>query len=524
MLAFRYSAFWRSCAAVTLILFLFLSCSKWEHVSVDQVEADYGTTILDKHVRFHAANGSMWDVKVLGVDFPIVTGTLWKDKTGATVEVDLRQITQIDVYGIDGTKTTLLVVFLALSVVVLIAAIAASEEKSSPPPSSGSSCPIVYVRAPDATHRVGEAYAGAAFRSVQRNDLLPVPSVSEPVMHCVFVNEAREVQYTDQLQLVVVDHPTGTRAVSTVDQAPMLVENERGPVRGTDALGNDVTAALAHDDDRVVETDWTRVMKSESPPLRESITATFPRPDTGGDPVLELVMDNSYWLDFTLAAFFAGAGGEYGGYMNLWNDAGATPWIQGWLAREGVSLTVEQRRGEQWETVAVVPPVGPVALRRVAVPLRAVDAGSDVEVRVSGGTGFWRVDQMALATASAAESRTTRVAPSRAVQPGGQSQLDLVATTDGRYQVLKQPGDRLDFDFAMPPMEEGMTRSTFLFSNGYYNIDAPPAQQAANPSEFAARLKREGGLASLGIDLYHHYDELARKTPLRAQAVTEVRK
>ncbi len=356
---------------------------------------------------------------------------------------------------------------------------------------------------------------------MQRDDLLPVPLTGESALRCVFVNEAPETQYTDLLELVVVDHPAGTRAVATVEQTPMLVRDARPPVEATDVAGAIVTDALAREDGTVWQTDWNRLIQDATAPTTETITATFDRPANAGAPVLELVLSNTPWLEFTLSRFFALTGNDFESTMTQWNSAGAGPWVHQWLDREGVSLSVEQRRHGRWEPVAVVPPVGPVALRRVAIPLNATDDGT-VEVRVNGGTGFWQIDQMALSTRAADEARVQRIAPVRAASPDGTDELALVESRDGKVQVLEHPGDRLEFDFEIPAASAGTERSAFLFANGYYNVHAPAAPDTT--SSVAAVVQQPGGLAALGIDTYRHYDAISRATPRRDKAVVEVRR
>jgi hypothetical protein len=209
--------------------------------------------------------------------------------------------------------------------------------------------------------------------------------------------------------------------------------------------------------------------------------------------------------------------------MAMWNRPDNGPFVRGWLEREGVSLAVEQRRDGRWERVATVPPAGPLALRRVAVPLPAVPADGTIDVRVTGGTGFWQIDEMSLSTRSPAEPRVTRIAPSRAVDGAGTDRLALVTAADGQYQVLERSGERLEFDFAVPPAGAGMARSAFLFSNGYYNVH-PPAAGATAPSTVTSVSSREGGLADLGIDIYRRYHKIALETPRRTETVTEVKR
>src|SRR5262249_38324246 len=79
------------------------------------------------------------------------------------------------------------------------------------------SCPFVYVEKDGRRVLVGEAYSGAAFASIARDDLLPTPLPDGGRVRAWLANEAHETQLTDLLELVTVDHDPGVRVLSTFD-------------------------------------------------------------------------------------------------------------------------------------------------------------------------------------------------------------------------------------------------------------------------------------------------------------------
>ena len=323
------------------------------------------------------------------------------------------------------------------------------------------------------------------------------------------------------LELVVVDHPRGTRAVATAAQEPLLVGPLSAPRAVHDELGNDATEAVRDEDGSLWQTDWDRVMATEKPPLRDRVTATFDAPEAGAEPVLELVLSNTYWLEYTVGRFFGLTGVNFDDHMAQWNEPSNGPFVKSWFDREGVSLTVEQKRGETWEPVAVVAPVGAMELRRVAVPLATAASDEPLEVRVSGGTGFWQIDEMALSMRAKTKAQPRHIAPSMMTDENNIDQRATVATVDGNYQVLADLGDRIPFDFDLPKLRRGQERSLFLFTNGYYNAHRPePVMQ--EPSKVAPVASREGGLAALGIDIYREFHELAVTTPRSESPVTTI--
>ena len=272
------------------------------------------------YLRLEAAtydiNRGVVEMVVREVDFPIVRGNRvhpqGKDRSNANAPSEAASIDSVSVNLIDVSRVAvwqaddhwrscfiILGVTAAIFAILFIVAMATKE-----------SCPIVYVEGEGGYQLVGEAYAGAVFRSIQRPDLLPLPQLPTGHASLILANEARETQYTDLIELVVADHAPGTRAVSTEDQEIMLVSDAAPPLRAVDFQDEDVTTQVTTSDDDVWQTDLSQFVDAAAPPLLESLVATFPRPRAGERPVLELVVANTYYYDVVFGRFFALMGGR----------------------------------------------------------------------------------------------------------------------------------------------------------------------------------------------------------------------
>ena len=218
-----------------------------------------------------------------------------------------------------------------------------------------------------------------------------------------------------------------------------------------------------------------------APPLRETLDSTF-QPDAtnpwraGITPVLELSVGNTPWIDAVMGRFFALMGIRLEGYIEDGNDPSARAKITAWREREGVDLRVEAELDGKLQPVALVPTVGPMSLRRVAIPLPAAAAssGKTLHVRVSGGLGFWRVDEAALSWQTALDGEPRHIAPTAARDPAGRDWREALRAIDGTSHVLADRGDRLDLSFELPPVATGRIRTAFVFTHGYYNVHRPP--------------------------------------------------
>jgi hypothetical protein len=222
-------------------------------------------------------------------------------------------------------------------------------------------------------------------------------------------------------------------------------------------------------------------------------------------PVLELVLKNTRWTEVVLGRFFALAGERFPSVLKAGND-GDTSAIRAWREREGVDLRIEVLRSGRFETIAVIPATGPVENRRIGVPLPDWTGQGPVMVRISGALGFWRIDQVALASRSPEPIRVRRVQPHQALDQDGLNQLASLHAADGRYQTQPRVGDHVDLSFRLPDAVPDRIRTCFLWTHGYYNA-LPPIGSTNSLSRLRAIRDEPGGLARFGLAFYRENRE-----------------
>lgn len=450
---------------------------------------------------FHASSGWVALQNPRFIDSAWVEGRLARSG-GGRVRVDLRHVKGLAVREVDGARTVMKTIGLIAATGAAVALVVALTKES---------CPFVYVDRGEGYELVGEAYAGAAFRSTQRDDLLPLPALGVANQVSVRLrNEARETQYTDFAELVVVDHPRSTRALSTFDGGIVLVGAAEPPVAALDRGGRDAVQRLAGRDELLVETTPPEVSAVTDGPFEDEINAEFRRPAVG-TPVLELVGGNTTLLDLVFGRFFAAMGDRLDKYLAQGNDdPTAGPRIKRWREREGVDLIVEMRTATGWTQVAVVPTVGPASLREIAIPLPAEPptAGERIHVRLRSGLGFWRIDRLALSVRDTTPAAVRHVAPRSATGAAGRDERASLAAIDGGYNALSEMNEAVEMEFDLPAPSRGHSRSAFLHSNGYYNVH-PPLQSEWLPGTLKAIRDQKGAMSRLGRDLARVYEQAA---------------
>ena len=174
--------------------------------------------MLTQTVRFDAPSGRVV-LRVDKIQYPWVVGRPLPSE--GVVRFDSRLAQRVEVRELNGTATTFATIGIAAGAVAAVALIVALTKES---------CPFVYVDRGGGLELVGEACtAGAAFASIKRDDLLPLPKLEGNPVRVQLRNEARETQYTDRVELVVADHSPDTRVLSSFDNQPTFVGRAASP-------------------------------------------------------------------------------------------------------------------------------------------------------------------------------------------------------------------------------------------------------------------------------------------------------
>lgn len=509
--------------SVAAVMTVQSACSPWRAVPLTQYDLPAqnvpGPNEERPIIRVHLEGRAQWiNMEVRRVNGPFLEGVRATGNppapTRTEMSVDTRRVRDVHVHSATtaGWRTAGIAaavaagadvgVATAVGVVMLITALATK-----------TSCPFVYVDTPEGTRFVGEAYSGSVVRPLQRDDLLLLPTMRPGTARVTLSNHAHETQHTDRVELWLVEHPASARAVAGFDGRPIVVGEARPPAAVRSLTGAPLTPPSS-DTGRWWESDMEALAATRNPPLRDGIEVTFAAPADRATPVLELDASNTHWLDLVLGRMFASFGDGLGEHLARADSQRSDAAQRAWRDREAIDLSVETILDGRWQRVAVVPTPGPAALRSLAVPLPRSASNAPLRVRLSAGTGFWRIGSLALSELRDASPTVTRLAPSRAEQPDGSDARALVASTDGVYQHLPRRGERLLLEFEPPPAREGLSRSAFLSANGYYTVHAQP--QAQRSAGTLLRLRDEAGsMARFSFDLYRELYRVIREAPVR---------
>lgn len=337
------------------------------------------------------------------------------------------------------------------------------------------SCPTVYVNEGNSYALQAEMFSYSISTFFQESDLDRIyegnPDRSD--FRIRVSNEAMETHYINQLELLSVLHPAGTRTFPDNHGEIVTVSGLEPPLSAISRKGNDILYKISDRDSISYRTD---IGKNDSfGDLRDWLELEIPV--AGGAKQVQLILalrntllSTVLFYDVVLASQGIAAV-EWTERMNS-DPLYAFLFTQAYKKHSGINVSVF--RGQKWQTVTSLGDIGPIAWKEIAVdvPLEPDDASPDqvVKIRLEFFPDNMMIDYVASASRTLPkESNSISKILSARVSDGKGGDLTaevlpLLEADDSRFLVT-EPGESYYFDYSVQP---GMNTSIFLRSKGYY--------------------------------------------------------
>jgi hypothetical protein len=460
---------------------------------------------LDGARDLRDGSGRVLEAAALGrrtssMDVPLVSDVVVEVKDRA-VRTPLDQVLQVSVPRSGHATLIGGLVGVAIDAAIVAATVGGSSSGSSSyyvSPSNegkyGGSCPLVGSFDGSGWVLDSETFGGAIFPAAQRTDWDNLEHLAETdgAYRLRVSNGLPETQHVDQLRLLVVDHPRGSRVVPDFFGGLHRLDGPGAPLVARDLDGHDATALVAAADGRPWLSNPFGRDPEDARQVRDGLVLEFPAgAGLARADLLVRVRNTPFgdWLQKRLLELPGTALDRW--YEELDRSAEARSRLQKAMIREGM-IRVEVLARDGWREGGFVWEVGPLVWKDVVVPLDLSDVdGERVRVRLSATAGLWMVDRAALEPGSVLVEPDAELLPQRARDERGSDVLPLLLAADGRRYVMPDLENRADLSFAAPPPKPGWDRSVLLEATGYYLIHVPPGGEPQ--LELMERLVNEPG-------------------------------
>ncbi len=419
-------------------------------------------------------------------DFEIARGAL-------KLAIPLESIEKIEKWEKDSAGSTIVTVlavvgitYLTLGIVLLIVML------------TKESCPFIYAFNGETYDFAGEIFSGAIYPPLERHDYLLLPSLEkvDGVCRVKITNEVREIQHTNMIELLALDHIEGAEVLIDKYGEIHTLSSPHPPASAYDLEGR----SILEDIYEIGGACHASNIFAESDRLMDGVVLGFERPGEVDRVSLRIRAKNSYWLDYTYSKLYSRFGDAYAPWKESKKYESGSK-LTAWSLSQGIPLSAYIKKGGEWEFADYFNIAGPVAFKDDVLSLDISDVETAlVEIKLEFGYYFWEIDYVAMDYSPQPEVVMARLSPVSAVDPIRGDVTKLLAADDSLYYVQPDVGDEAVMLFDVPPCPEGMGRSYVLHSKGHYETIVDVHGEPDIP--FLTRIKEPGGFIELAKELF----------------------
>ena len=450
----------KSCALALVICLLDFGCT---HRVVKKL--DPALTNADREEIVGVTTNRGEDVKFDSPGGAVRNGVVSARVRGADYTINLAEVNRLWVARVETSRarTIGLVAGLAVGTIVTIAAVVVLTKQS---------CPFVYSWDGEKYAFDAEPYGGAITQGLERDDYSELEHLrpDHGTYRLLMTNEVDETQFTNLMELWVVDTPRDVRVVADESGTLHSIRRLQAPIAAIDRAGKDLLGWLRDKDQLIWETAAERKFDGA---LRDEITLTFPKPQDARSARLAVNAGTGLWGSYMIKKMVELRGRTAPAWLeSLKPQSEGLNALHEWIAREDIyRLNVEVEEPDGWLTRGSVPPGGPLIVEDRVVQLDVSRVrGDKLRIRIRPPAGFWALNSFGVDYDQDRVPEVVRIAPAYAKTGAGRDIRDDLVSSDNRYYPMPSNTDRAEIRFKAPPEKPGLKRTIFLHSRGWYQL------------------------------------------------------
>ncbi len=451
--------------AITLIVILifFISCTK----TVTYIAPQEGNKIsASKSIIVLLKDGTELKLKQPSIEEEKIVGFI---KGNVKKEVDFSLIQSVK---IEKTNSYYAVMY---GGVAIIAGILTIGTATAPEPPPSESCPFIYSFDGENYVFDAEPYGAAICQTLKRTEWCGLEHVREinGQYKILIVNELDETQHTDELKLIVVDHPEGTHVAPDASGKIHSISNPYLPIRAADGEGNDILPLVCGKDGKFWQTQVEQKNPDKKEDLKDELIFEFPRPKNGKKAKLFVDACTSLWGSQIAKQFLELHGKKIDDWYTEVNNFGpAYQQIMNWFFNEELYLLrIRVKTEKGWKSKGTIFGGGPFISEDKAYVIDISDVTEEtLKIKITPPATFWRINSLFVDYTEDLDLQIHEVRASEAVDNRGHDVKEILEESDNNYLIMPNKGDQAEVIFPAPPKKEGWERSVILKASGYYTI------------------------------------------------------
>lgn len=448
---------------------------------VDQFEQIENISILRSDIKTIGKSGEGGKITVIittdGTKYIPVSDTVqeFPDKLefkidsmlrGLSVKIPVSEVDMVWVRKVDDAKAFMTVIggAVAIGAGAIVIALATKE-----------SCPFIYSYDGEKYIFDAEPYGGAVCQGLKRTEWCKLEHIREvnQMYKIKITNEVDETQFTDEIKLLVIDHPAGTEAIPDEFGNIHTVSQPFLPLKAHDKKNREILSYIEENDWVYWQSQDQDKSLGQEEDLKEELIFEFPKPADAAAVKLIFNGCNTLWGSQMLKQMLMLKGSDVKNWYEEINGGGPLrKRLQAFILREEIyrlQIRVETKSG--WKTKGIILGGGPFVSEDRVYPLDIRDVpGNSLRIKLTPPVTFWKINHLAVDYTLDIPVNISEVESVEAIDFNGQDIRDLLSNTDDNYYSMPEIGNYADLVFDAPPIDPGLKRTILLKASGYYDI------------------------------------------------------
>lgn len=389
-----------------------------------------------------------------------------KESTSKTNVIDINEVLYLTVdKEVLGAGGIIVIAVAVLAGIFLIAALIVG----------ASSCPFIYSFNGEKYIFDAEPYGGSVAEGLKKTDYSRLEDLkaADGKYKLLMMNVTDETQYTDELKLLVIEHPLNTEIAPDISGKFTVFEKALPPVSVTDENGKDVTVFFNNRDNVQWQTDMPKDTLYENKKLKHDLIIKFPKPKDANKVKLLVNAGTAQWGEFMIKRMLEYRGNKVDNWYEDVNRKGNELMkLYHFVEREELFImNADVLEGNKWVTRGTVSAGGPYIDEDRIVELNIENVREDtLYIKLSPPYGYWKIDYTSVIYESSVNAKITELPLSYAKNEKGLDLRDFMFTIDGKYYSMPDTTCSAYLEFDVPAQSDNMSRSLYLKTTGYYDI------------------------------------------------------
>lgn len=371
------------------------------------------------------------------------------------------------------------------------------------------SCPFIYSFNGERYIFDAEPYGGAVCQGLKRTEWCGLEHLKEVngQYKIMITNEVNETQHTDEIKLLVIDHPEGVKVAPGINGEIHTISHPKIPTLAYDGKGRDLTPYISKNDWIYWQTRSEEKNAEIKEDLRDELIFEFPKSNAAKKTKLLVNACNTLWGSQMLKQYLELYGHKIREYYNEVNNLGPAFFnIMNLTLREELySLHIRVETENGWKSKGMILGGGPFISEDKVYPLDISDVpGETLKIKLTPPATFWMINYLAVDYTEDLPVHIKEIDAAEAIDHEGQDLREILAKNDNHFLIMPNIGDSAELTFNSPPRLYGLDRSFILKASGYYDIHLDSNRESL--PVIIDRFLREPGFAiQYSLQKYHEW-------------------